>query len=80
MTTDRKIFQSHRFRAIIDENQISGYSAVGSALDLGSRGRAFESLYSDQKTSEISRFQRFFLFIVYCGAGFDMQIYIALLK
>ena len=30
------------------QNQISGYSAVGSALDLGSRGRAFESLYSDQ--------------------------------
>ena len=35
MTTDRKIFQSHKFRAIIVQNQISGYSAVGSALDLG---------------------------------------------
>ena len=48
MTTDRKIFQSHKFCAIMVQNQISGYSAVGSALDLGSRGRAFESLYSDQ--------------------------------
>ncbi len=48
MTTDRKNFQSHKFCAIMVQNQISGYSAVGSALDLGSRGRAFESLYSDQ--------------------------------
>ena len=35
MTTDRKIFQSHKFCAIMVQNQISGYSAVGSALDLG---------------------------------------------
>ena len=35
MTTDRKFFQSHKFCAIMVQNQISGYSAVGSALDLG---------------------------------------------
>ena len=35
MTTDRKIFQSRKFCAIMVQNQISGYSAVGSALDLG---------------------------------------------
>ena len=35
MTTDRKIFQSHKFCAIMVQNQISGYSAVGSALALG---------------------------------------------
>ena len=69
MTTDRKIFQSHKFCAIMVQNQISGYSAVGSALDLGSRGRAFESLYSDQPPSEINDFRGGFLFFVYCGAG-----------
>ena len=53
MTTDRKIFQSRKFCAIMVQNQISGYSAVGSALDLGSRGRAFESLYSDHKSTVI---------------------------
>ena len=65
MTTDGKIFQSHKFCAIMVQNQISGYSAVGSALDLGSRGRAFESLYSDQKPSEIVDFRGLFLFFVY---------------
>ena len=35
MTTDRKISQSHDFRAIMVQNQISGYSAAGIALDLG---------------------------------------------
>ena len=35
MTTDRKIFQLRKFCAIMVQNQISGYSAVGSALDLG---------------------------------------------
>ena len=69
MTTDGKIFQSHKFCAIMVQNQISGYSAVGSALDLGSRGRAFESLYSDQNPSEINDFRGIFLFFVYCGAG-----------
>ena len=67
MTTDRKIFQSRKFCAIMVQNQISGYSAVGSALDLGSRGRAFESLYSDQNSSEIVDFRGIFLFFVYCG-------------
>lgn len=57
MTTDGKIFQSHKFCTIMVQNQISGYSAVGSALDLGSRGRAFESLYSDQPPSEINDFR-----------------------
>ena len=71
MTTDRKIFQSHKFCAIMVQNQISGYSAVGSALDLGSRGRAFESLYSDQNPSEINDFRGIFLFFVYCGAEFE---------
>ena len=52
-------------------NWISGYSAVGSALDLGSRGRAFESLYSDQNPSEINDFRGIFLFFVYCGAKFE---------
>ena len=68
LTTDRKIFQSRKFCAIMVQNQISGYSAVGSALDLGSRGRAFESLYSDQNPSEINDFRGIFLFFVYCGA------------
>ena len=63
MTTDRKIFQSHKFCAIMVQNQISGYSAVGSALDLGSRGRAFESLYSDQNPSEINDFRGIFLIL-----------------
>ena len=67
MTTDGKISQSHKFCAIMVQNQISGYSAVGSALDLGSRGRAFESLYSDQNPSEIVDFRGIFLFFVYCG-------------
>ena len=71
MTTDRKIFQSHKFCAIMVQNQISGYSAVGSALDLGSRGRAFESLYSDQNPSEINDFRGIFLFFVYCDADFE---------
>ena len=71
MTTDGKIFQSHKFCAIMVQNQISGYSAVGSALDLGSRGRAFESLYSDQNPSEIVDFRGIFLFFVYCGAEFE---------
>lgn len=74
MTTDRKTFQSHRFCAIIVQNQISGYSAVGSALDLGSRGRAFESLYSDQKPLKSADFRGFFLFLVYCGAGFEKTL------
>ena len=63
LTTDRKIFQSHKFCAIMVQNQISGYSAVGSALDLGSRGRAFESLYSDQNPSEIVDFRGIFLIL-----------------
>ena len=63
MTTDRKIFQSRKFCAIMVQNQISGYSAVGSALDLGSRGRAFESLYSDQNPSEIVDFRGIFLIL-----------------
>ena len=63
MTTDRKFFQSRKFCAIMVQNQISGYSAVGSALDLGSRGRAFESLYSDQKPSEIVDFRGLFLIL-----------------
>ena len=71
MTTDGKIFQSHKFCAIMVQNQISGYSAVGSALDLGSRGRAFESLYSDQNPSEINDFRGIFLFFVYCDADFE---------
>ena len=57
------------------QNQISGYSAVGSALDLGSRGRAFESLYSDQNPSEIVDFRGVFLFFVYCGAEFEKRIF-----
>ena len=42
MTTDRKIFQSHKFCAIMVQNQISGYSAVGSALDLGAGRSPFK--------------------------------------
>ena len=57
------------------QNQISGYSAVGSALDLGSRGRAFESLYSDQTPSEIVDFRGGFLFFVYCGAEGEKRIF-----
>ena len=68
MTTDRKIFQSHKFRAIMVQNQISGYSAVGSALDLGSRGRAFESLYSDQNPSEINDFRGVFAYSLFIAA------------
>ena len=61
LTTDRKIFDFRPRRGIITQTLISGCSAVGSARDLGSRGRAFESPHSDQKTSEIRRFQRFLL-------------------
>ena len=42
MTTDGKIFQSHKFCAIMVQNQISGYSAVGSALDLGAGRSPFK--------------------------------------
>ena len=42
MTTDRKIFQSHKFCAIMVQNQISGYSAVGSALGLGAGRSPFK--------------------------------------
>ena len=61
MTTDRKIFQSHKFRAIIDENQISGCSEGGIALDLGSRDRAFESPHSDQEKRLFSNENAVFL-------------------
>ena len=44
-------------------NWISGCSAVGSARDLGSRGRAFESLHSDQNPSEIVDFRGIFLIL-----------------
>ena len=43
--------------------------AESSDIGLGSRGRAFESLYSDQNPSEINDFRGIFLFFVYCGAG-----------
>ena len=48
--------------------------AEGSDIGLGSRGRAFESLYSDQNPSEIVDFRGIFLFFVYCGAGGDSVI------
>ena len=35
LPTDRKNFQLHDFRAIMDDNQISGCSEGGIALDLG---------------------------------------------
>ena len=38
LTTDRKIFQSHKFRAIIVQNQISGCSSVDRTRGLGPRG------------------------------------------
>ena len=46
----------------------------GSDIDLGSRGRAFESLYSDQNPSEINDFRGIFLFFVYCGANTEVVI------
>ena len=38
--------------------QISGCSAVGSVLDLGSRGREFESPHSDQRACSLLHMQR----------------------
>ena len=46
----------------------------GSDIGLGSRGRAFESLYSDQNPSEIVDFRGIFLFFVYCGANTEIVI------
>ena len=46
----------------------------GSDIGLGSRGRAFESLYSDQNPSEINDFRGIFLFFVYCGANTEVVI------
>ena len=43
----------------------------GSDIGLGSRGRAFESLYSDQNPSEINDFRGIFLIFDYCGAKFE---------
>ncbi len=42
---------------------ISGCSAVGSAGALGASGRWFKSSHSDQKSSEISDFRGFLLFL-----------------
>ena len=47
-------------RGIMQKNWISGCSAVGSARDLGSRGRAFESLHSDQKPSGVFTSEGFY--------------------
>ena len=52
------------------EKRMSGRSEGGVALDLGSRGRAFEPLYSDKNPSEITDFRGVFLFLVYCSAEF----------
>ena len=46
----------------------------GLDIGLGSRGRAFESLYSDQNPSEINDFRGIFLFFVYCGANTEVVI------
>ena len=46
----------------------------GLDIGLGSRGRAFESLHSDQKPTEIVDFSGLFLFFVYCGADGEICI------
>lgn len=71
MTTDRKTFQSHEFRAIMVQNQISGCSEGGIALDLGSRDRAFESPHSDQKPLKSTDFRGFFFSLFIAAQGLN---------
>ena len=47
------------------KKSISGCSAAGSVLDLGSRGPEFESRHSDQNSPEINDFRGVLLFFVF---------------
>ena len=54
--------------------------AEGPDIGLGARCRGGESLYSDQKPLKSTDFRGFFLFFVYCGAGFKNYLTLWVLR